>query len=162
MDFTLKHFNELTVGELYEILELRINIFVVEQDCPYTEIDGKDKQAMHLFIRKDHKIIAYLRILQKGVSFEEMSFGRVVVDQQYRGKGLAKILLIRAIRFVAEETQEKKVRIEAQSYARRLYERVGFKQVSEEFIMDGIPHIEMLLDMEETDIHPAPVIVPEK
>jgi ElaA protein len=160
MDFIIKNFNELTVGELYEILELRINIFVVEQDCPYPEIDGKDKQAMHLFVREERKIIAYLRILPRGVSFDEVSFGRVVVDKKHRRKGLAKALLERAIQYTQEEMREAKVRIEAQSYTRGLYESVGFIKISEEFIMDRLPHIEMLLDLTKQSVDrsltPAP------
>ena len=142
MKLTVKGFAELTVTELYEILRLRVDVFVVEQQCPYPEIDGKDPAAVHLFLQDGAGIHAYLRLLPPGVSFDTGSLGRVVVRERRQGLGR---------QIVAAGIQEAKRRgmdaltIEAQTYVRGLYEQAGFRQISGEFLEDGIPHIRMRL-----------------
>lgn len=144
MDLHIKKYNELTLDELYEILKLRVDVFVVEQECPYHEIDDKDKGAYHLFLKDEDGIQAYLRVLDKGVSFEEASVGRVIAIKRHCG--LATKILSEGIKVAVEKFNADKIKIEAQTYARGLYEKQGFKQSSEEFLEDGIPHIYMTLD----------------
>lgn len=140
----LKKFNELNLEELYEILKIRSQVFVLEQECLYQDLDNKDKKAYHLYIREEQKVIAYCRILEKGVSYEEISIGRVLVDENYRGKKIAKELLQNAINFVVSDLKEESIRISAQAYLIELYKSLGFKTVSELYLEDNIPHIEML------------------
>ena len=149
MEFKLKKFGELTTDELYKILKLRSEIFVVEQDCVYQDCDNKDYVAYHLFQEEYGDIKGYLRILSRGISYEEASIGRVLVKQEYRRKGLSTKLIKEAIKFIMDELKEDKIRISAQVYAKSLYEGVGFKVVSEEYLEDGIPHVEMLYQIKE-------------
>ncbi len=142
MIITVKRFDELTVNELYEIMKLRVNVFVVEQNCPYPELDDKDKLSIHAWISDEESIIAYCRVLPQGVSYKEASIGRVISAKRRMGYG-TKIVNI-GINLAKEHFGADKIRIEAQTYARGLYEKCGFVQVSEEFLEDGIPHIEML------------------
>ena len=144
MECTVKHFNELTSVELYEILQIRAEVFVVEQNCVYQDLDNKDKGAYHVFLHEDGKVKAYLRVLAAGVSYEDASIGRVLTIQ--RGTGLGKQLLLEGIKVAKEKFNADKIRISAQSYAKGFYEQVGFKQVSEEYLEDGIWHMEMLLE----------------
>ena len=145
METLVKRFDELMVSELYEILKLRVDVFVVEQNCPYSELDGKDQGALHVFFRDEEGIQAYLRVLGPGVTFPEVSLGRVISRKRWCGMGSR--LLEEGIRTAKEKFGAKAIRIEAQSYAKAFYEKAGFRQVSEEFLEDGIPHIEMLLEL---------------
>ncbi len=146
MHIYVKRFNELTIDELYEILKVRAEVFVVEQTCPYQDVDGKDKNAYHVWIEEDGKIKAYLRVLDKGVAFENLvGIGRVQTME--RGKGWGNKILQAGIDVVKERMCEDKIKIEAQVYASPFYEKFGFKKISEEFLEDGIPHVEMLLEM---------------
>lgn len=147
MDLVVKRFDELSLDELYEILKVRAQVFVVEQNCPYQDLDGKDKYSYHVYFKDETGIQAYLRVVEKGVSFEEASIGRVLTVK--RGCGLGKKLMLEGIRIAKEKLCAEKIRIEAQSYAKGFYEKVGFLQVSGEFLEDGIPHIEMLLELPE-------------
>lgn len=144
MDLIVKRFEELSTEELYKILQVRVSVFVVEQNCAYQEIDDKDRYAYHVFIKDDTGIMAYLRVIDKGVSFEEVSIGRVLTLK--RGCGLGNKILLEGIKIAKERMNADKIRIEAQSYAKIFYEIAGFKQVSEEFLEDGIPHIQMILE----------------
>ena len=144
MKLVLKHFSELSAKELYEILRLRVDVFVVEQKCPYPEVDGKDLDAWHLWLEDEDGIEGYLRLLAPGVSFKEASIGRVIAKK--RRCGLGSRLMQAGIEAVKEKYGETAIRIEAQVYAKPFYEKAGFKQVSDEFLDDGIPHIEMLLE----------------
>ena len=144
MEFIIKRFEELTLYELYEILKVRVSVFVVEQECTYQEVDEKDKNAYHVFVKDNEVIKAYLRVLDKGISFDEVSIGRVLTTE--RGIGLGDKILEKGIEVAREKMNADKIRIEAQCYAKGFYERFGFKQVSDEFLEDGIPHIEMLLE----------------
>lgn len=145
--WTLKPYDELTVDELYEILKLRTDVFVVEQNCAYREIDGKDKHACHLFAQRNGELVAYLRILPKGVSFAEAALGRIVIHPGYRGQGYSKMLIERGIRFVTEILGESEIRISAQARLCEFYRSFGFLPSSEMYLEDGIPHMEMLLSV---------------
>jgi ElaA protein len=145
MNFTLKTFQQLTNIELYNILKERTEVFVVEQNCPYPEVDGKDVQSYHLFREEKGEIIAYLRILPPGVSYEELSIGRVLVKKAYRGQKLAQQLMTEALHFIHNELKEPTVKIQAQEYLSQFYESFGFEAISEVYLEDNIPHIDMIL-----------------
>lgn len=144
MELIIKRFDDLSLQELYDILKLRVAVFVVEQNCPYQEIDDKDQKSYHMFYKENGEILAYLRVVDKGVSFDEVSIGRVISAQRRRGMG--SMLIAEGIAFAKEKMSAKAIKIEAQTYAKPFYEKQGFKQVSEEFLEDGIPHILMLLE----------------
>lgn len=144
MDLVVKRFDELSVDELYKIMQVRVAVFVVEQNCAYQEIDDKDQYSYHVFLKDGTEIKAYLRVIDKGVSFEEVSIGRVLTIE--RGCGLGNRILFEGIKVARERMNTDRIKIEAQSYAKEFYERTGFKQVSEEFLEDGIPHIQMILE----------------
>ncbi len=144
MELIVKRFEELSVDELYEILQVRFAVFIVEQNCIYPEIDGRDKHSYHVYLKDDTEIKAYLRVVDKGVSHEEVSIGRVLTIE--RGIGLGKRILLEGIKVAKERMNADKIVIEAQSHAREFYEKVGFEKVSEEFMEDGIPHIKMVLE----------------
>lgn len=145
MDVVIKRFEELSIEELYEILKIRVAVFVVEQNCAYQEVDDKDKHSYHVYLKDAGGIKAYLRVIDKGISFEEVSIGRVLTLE--RGCGLGNRLLLEGIKVAKEKLKADSIRIEAQTYAREFYEKAGFGQVSEEFLEDGIPHIQMLLNL---------------
>lgn len=145
MELVIKHFSQLTIQELYDILTLRVSVFVVEQNCPYQELDGHDKDAYHVWLRDENGIQAYLRVLDKGITMEETAIGRVVTRQRRCGLGLR--ILDSGINVAKEKFGAKKIMLEAQVYAKSLYEKAGFRQVGEEFLEDGIPHIPMLLEV---------------
>ena len=149
MKIIAKRFKELTLDELYAILKNRVDVFVVEQQCPYPEIDGKDKQAWHVMLMEGNEIAAYLRVLEAGVSFDHVSIGRVLSTKRRSGYG--RILLKEGIRIAFEELKAKEIWIEAQSYAKDFYANEGFRQTSEEFLEDGIPHIRMVLELPKRD-----------
>ncbi|MBM7702679.1 GNAT family N-acetyltransferase [Metabacillus iocasae] len=148
MSWVIKQFDELTLRELYAILQARTNVFVVEQNCPYNEVDGKDIPSYHVFKKEKEEIVAYLRVLPKGVSYSEASLGRIIVHPSYRRTGLGQELVSRGLAFLHEELNETTVKIQAQSYLQDFYESFGFKQISKEYLEDGIPHIDMLLKKE--------------
>ena len=129
MELVIKHFSELKNSELYDILKARVDVFVVEQKCPYPEIDGKDKDAYHIFLRDERGIAAYLRVLKSGVSFPEPALGRILTTR--RGKGLGAEIVREGIKFAEEKLSAVKIRIEAQVYAKGFYEKLGFRQCSE-------------------------------
>ncbi len=144
MNWYHKRFDELTNHELYEILRLRINIFVIEQNCPYDECDGKDYAAIHFFAKNNKDIMAYARILPPGISFKEVSIGRVAVSSNYRGNGFARKIMKEIIDYIHEYYTGTSIKIEAQEYLRTFYVELGFIAISEVFLLDNIPHIEML------------------
>lgn len=144
MEFKIKTFDELSNEELYSILRLRSEIFVVEQNCVYQDMDNKDLKAFHLMAIDEGQIVAYLRILNKGVSYKEISIGRVVVKKEYRRRKLGLEIINRAIDYIKNIMKENEIRISAQVYAKNLYKKAGFKEVSEEYLEDDILHVEML------------------
>ncbi|WP_409296525.1 GNAT family N-acetyltransferase [Peribacillus sp. SCS-26] len=147
MVWRLKQFNELTSIELYNILQERTRVFVVEQDCPYQEVDGKDLEAYHLFKENDSGIMAYLRVLPPGVSYPQASLGRVMVKEEYRGEGLAKELVTMGLEVIRQELGENAVKIQAQNYLKKFYGSFGFQAVTGIYLEDNIPHIDMVLEM---------------
>ena len=147
MDWYCKRFDELTTDELYDLLQLRTNVFVVEQNCPYPELDGLDKQAVHLFARKDEQVVACLRLYPKDGEPGVLKLGRVVTS--LRGTGLGGELLRRGIRLAFDELEADEIYIEAQDYARGFYAREGFFVCSDVFLEDGIPHVQMRLRRED-------------
>ncbi|KXS49312.1 GNAT family N-acetyltransferase [Halanaerobium congolense] len=144
MQLKIKKFNELSNLELYKIIEARVNIFVVEQNCPYKECDNKDQNSFHLYYEKDNEIITYLRIISAGISYPEISIGRVLVKPEYRKKGLAKKMMEKAISFIKENSDSKIIKISAQEYVLSLYQNLGFKIVSDRYLEDNIPHYKMI------------------
>lgn len=144
MNWEINHFKELNKEVLYDFLVLRSKVFVVEQNCPYQDVDGNDSDAYHVTAYDKDKLIAYCRILKPGVSYDEISIGRVIVEPDYRKDGYGKLLMEKAIQFVTEELKASAIRISAQAYLKNFYEGLGFKQVSEIYLEDDIPHLEML------------------
>ena len=140
-----KRFHELTTEELYQILKLRAAVFVVEQNCPYQDPDDADQAAIHVWLENEEGIRAYLRVMDRGVESEYVSIGRVVAAD--RRCGLGSRILREGILAAKDFFRADQVYLEAQTYARGLYDRQGFRQISEEFLLDGIPHIKMLLDV---------------
>ncbi|HLR16073.1 MAG TPA: GNAT family N-acetyltransferase [Bacillota bacterium] len=145
MNWHMKRFSELTNEELYGLLKARVDVFVVEQECPYEDIDNLDQQAMHYFAEHDGEIAATVRILPRKTTYEEVAIGRVLVVKKFRGQGLARKIMQQAITFIHEEWKEKEIKLQAQTYLQSFYESLGFKQVSEVYEEDEIPHIDMLL-----------------
>ncbi|WP_166386074.1 GNAT family N-acetyltransferase [Polaribacter sp. 11A2H] len=143
MDFLIKSFNELNTTELYNILQLRSEVFVVEQDCVYQDVDFKDQKALHVFGFKNDKIIAYTRIFKPGDYFKNASIGRVVVAANERKYGFGHDLLKASIKAIKDDFKVDKITISAQKYLKKFYESHQFIQVGEEYLEDGIPHIRM-------------------
>jgi ElaA protein len=139
----VRYFNELHTKELYELLKARAEVFVVEQNCVYQDLDGKDYESLHIFYEEDGKVAAYLRAFRK--DDETVQVGRVLALK--RGTGLGGKLLLEGIAQIKAVMNPKRIYIEAQCYAAGYYERVGFRNCSEEFLEDGIPHIQMLLEL---------------
>ena len=141
----IKSFEELNKAELYQIIQLRIAVFIVEQDCPYPDLDDMDQDALHLWIEDAGEIVCYLRVNPAGSRFIEPSLGRIVTKKSHRNHGLAEKLIKKAIDLVCEK-ESKAIRISAQCYLEKYYEKFGFIKASEEYLEDDIPHIEMLKD----------------
>ena len=141
----IKSFEELNKAELYQIIQLRTAVFIVEQDCPYPDLDDMDQDAQHLWIEDAGEIVCYLRVNPAGSRFSEPSLGRIVTKKSHRNRGLAEMLIKRAIDLVSEK-ESRAIRISAQCYLEKYYEKFGFIKASEEYLEDDIPHIEMLKD----------------
>lgn len=144
MIFKNKKFSDLTPNELYGILLKRNEVFVIEQNIHYQDCDNKDKNAYHLFFQENDEIIAYLRILEKGVSYPKLSIGRVLVCKNRRGQNLGRKILEKAIDFIENELNEVCIKISAQKYLKDFYQSLGFKTVSDIYIEEGIEHIKMV------------------
>jgi ElaA protein len=144
MDILIKYFDELTTHELYEILQLRSEVFVVEQNCVYQDIDGKDDQALHCIGKVDGKIVAYTRCFAPGIYFTEASIGRVVVSEDQRLFRLGHDIIKASIEAIKSKYKTETIKLSAQTYLVKFYEFHGFKQVGEGYLEDGIPHIAML------------------
>ena len=147
MEIIIKKFNQLTLLELYEILKLRSIVFVVEQNCIYQDLDDIDKDSYHLFMKEKDEVKVYLRIFEKDKDTAQI--GRVVTDQNYRRKGYATQLMKKAIEVIKNELKKSKIYLEGQVYAKKLYENLGFKIISDEFLEDGIPHYKMIKILDE-------------
>lgn len=144
LQFQIKRFNDLSTLELYQLLQLRSEVFVVEQNCVYQDIDGKDEKALHLLGKMDDKIVAYSRIFKPNDYFENASIGRVVVSEHARAHKFGFHLMQESIAAIGSEFGMQPITISAQLYLKKFYESLGFQQVSETYLEDGIEHIEML------------------
>ena len=147
IEYTCIPFNKLTINELYDIMVLRQEIFVVEQNCPFLDADGKDQAAWHLLARDtEGRLVAYTRLLPKGVSYDEYtSIGRVANAQKIRGTGVGKVLMQKSIEWMAQLFPNEPVKIGAQTYLLTFYSSLGFVSTGEEYLEDGIPHTIMIL-----------------
>ena len=141
----IKTFSELTGDDVYDILKARHDVFIVEQNCPCQEIDGRDRGAYHVFYRNNGELIAYLRVLDRGVVFDEVAIGRVLCLD--RRKGIGTSLMREGIKVAGEKFGADRVVIEAQTYVREMYDKLGFVQTSGEFLDHGIPHIKKELEL---------------
>ena len=139
----IKKFHDLDKLELYKIIQLRIDVFVVEQDCPYQDLDGLDEVGTHLWLEEDNEVVSYLRINPPKTRFDEVSFGRIVTKQLARRKGLSEAIILKSLEIVKQEDLGP-IRISAQSYLEDYYSKFGFIKCSDEYLEDNIPHIEML------------------
>ena len=145
MKLIIKHFNELSAKELMEIYKLRVAVFVVEQECPYQEIDNYDDVSYHLWLEDESGMLAYSRVLPAGSKFDKVSIGRVISAK--RRCGLGTEIMKAAIEVAKDRFSPDSITLEAQVYAIPFYENVGFKVVSEQFDIDKIPHVTMLLNL---------------
>jgi ElaA protein len=146
INWKIKTFEELTVHELYAIMQLRSEVFIVEQNCPYQDADGKDPKSLHLMGYDENDIlVVYSRILPQNISYPEASIGRVVSSPKVRGTGAGKKLMDKSLEIIAQKFGNVPVKIGAQAYLKIFYESFGFIKTSEEYLEDDIPHIEMLL-----------------
>ena len=143
-EITIKHYSELTKDELYDIFKLRVDVFVVEQECPCREIDEYDTDCYHLCLRDKDGLSAYLRIISQGEG-EPVIIGRVISAK--RRCGLGTRILREAVRFCREKLNAKTLAVQAQTYAQPFYEGVGFVRVSDVYMYDNQPHIKMELDL---------------
>lgn len=141
----LKTFQELSLTELYSILKLRVDVFVVEQKCPYAELDNEDQDSLHLFYKANDKIIAYLRLIHSHAG--NVRIGRVVTAKAFRGKGVSSQLMKDTMEYIQENYASKKIILSSQEYLQHFYTRYGFKPVSEMYLEDGIPHVDMEFDI---------------
>ncbi len=145
MNWFLKKFYELSLDEFHDILQLRIDIFVVEQNCPYPELDSKDKLAFHFFCKnKEGKIIAYTRFFKAGDYYTEAALGRVVVHAAYRNKKIGVQLLEKTLLEMEKILGKVIIKIGAQTHLKQFYGSFNFQQIGVEYIEDGIPHIYMI------------------
>ena len=141
MEWFCKKYNELSRVELYEVLKIRQEVFIIEQNCHYLDADGYDQYARHLFCSKDNKIIAYMRIVNSGVIYDHISFGRILVDKKNRKQGLGREIIQKGLNlFSKDET----IVMSAQVYLKKFYQEFGFKCVGSEYLEDDIVHIKMV------------------
>lgn len=145
LTWVYKTFDELTTSELYTILQLRNEVFIVEQNCVYPDLDGKDKKSTHLMAWHGDNLVAYTRLVPPGISFKEASIGRVITAPFYRGLGIGITLMEKSITHTLATYNTTKIRIGAQLYLKKFYESFGFIAEGEEFLEDGILHIQMVL-----------------
>ena len=143
LDIITKTFQELTIQELYDLLQLRSEVFVVEQNCVYQDIDGKDQKALHVFGFKGKKLVAYTRLFKPGDYFENASIGRVVVAEKERHHKYGYDIMEASIKAIKHHYNETKIHISAQCYLKRFYNNLGFNEIGVEYLEDGIPHIKM-------------------
>jgi ElaA protein len=147
LKWSMKKFNELSLDELYDMIALRIEVFVIEQNCPYQDLDGKDKLSYHLLGKDvENNIVATLRILPQGISYKEVSIGRVVTSEKIRPWKKGHDLMKTAMDFITDTFPNENVRLSAQSHLVTYYEKHNFVETGKEYLEDGIPHSEMLYE----------------
>ena len=141
----VKHTKELTQVELVKILKQRVAVFVVEQKCPYQEVDDDDLDDLHIYLEENNEIQAYIRLMDRG---DFVNFGRVLVVKKFRGKGLGRQIVQDTLDIIAKKYPHKPIKIQAQHYLEDFYKSFGFKPKSKVYLEDGIPHLDMELDPE--------------
>jgi len=145
LEWQVKHYPELSTNEFHDIIALRLKAFVVEQNCSYLDLDGKDKKCYHLICRDGFgNVVATARILPPGLSYSEVAIGRVVLDESIRGKGIGHELMKQSMQFAEAEFGKVPVRISAQKHLESYYNKHGFSSTGNEYLEDDIPHVEML------------------
>lgn len=145
LEWQVKHYPDLSTNEFHDIIALRLKAFVVEQNCSYLDLDGKDKKCYHVICRDGFgNVVATARIVPPGLSYSEVAIGRVVLDQSIRGKGYGHDLMKQSMKFAAEEFGDVPIRISAQKHLENYYQYHGFKSTGKEYFEDEIPHVEML------------------
>lgn len=147
MGWIQKTFEELTKEELYLILENRVAVFVVEQECPYPEVDGRDEECLHIWLEDERGMVAYCRIVPPLDEGEDYSIGRVLVKKEYRGRGYAREMMDKAISVLRKDYMVDRIWLHGQEHLRHFYGSFGFKEVSDVYLEDGIPHVDMQMDM---------------
>lgn len=147
MSWNIVSFDALSREDLYRILQIRNAVFIVEQNCPYQDVDNRDFGAFHLFYVSDNAMLAYCRLLPAGSSYKEVSIGRFLTVRSARGQGLGKVMMEKAVQFIKTEWPKQNIRISAQKYLQVFYESFGFKVQGPDYLEDNIPHVEMLLDL---------------
>ena len=143
----VKKFSELSIEELYQILRLRSEVFVVEQNCVYQDLDNKDQISVHIFIKEKNEIVAYTRIFKSGDYYKNPSIGRVVVSKKKRGKELGKKIMISSIDYIKENLKSDKIELSAQKYLDKFYKDLGFYKIGVDYLEDGIPHQRMIKEI---------------
>ena len=145
MKITTYTYQQLSKEKLYQIIRLRLEVFVLEQNCIYQDLDNKDQKAIHLVGEEEGKVIAYTRLFKKGDYFENASIGRVIVKKESRKKDYGKTIMQKSIEELKNEHNEENIEISAQKYLIKFYDDLGFKKIGEEYLEDNIPHIKMVL-----------------
>lgn len=144
MKVAVKTFEELSNTELYQIMRLRSEVFVVEQDCIYQDLDNKDQKALHVLGVKNQNVVAYTRVFMPGDYFKNTSIGRVVVEKEERKFGYGKVIMEASLEEIKKRFPESSIELSAQTYLIKFYNDLGFKTSGEEYLEDGIPHIRMI------------------
>ena len=148
LDWQVKHYRDLTLNEFHDIIALRLRVFVVEQDCAYLDLDGKDKKCYHLLCRDGKgNVVATARILPPGLSYPECAIGRVVIEDDIRGNGTGHELMSFAMKFALQEFGDSPIVISAQKHLEKYYGQHKFVSTGKEYLEDGIPHVEMKYDV---------------
>jgi ElaA protein len=145
LNWVLKQFSDLTAAELYAVMQLRNEVFIVEQNCAYQDVDNNDQPSLHFMGWDGAILVAYTRIIPPGITFEQASIGRVVTSPKYRGTGAGRQLMKLSISNTFNKFNCSEIKIGAQLYLKKFYESFGFLQCSDEYLEDNIPHIKMLL-----------------
>jgi len=148
MKWTNHKFEELSGHEVYEMLKLRVDVFIVEQNCAYHEVDGHDYDAIHIFCTDEDGLAAYARLLPANVKYMEPSIGRVIIRENRRGTGLAHILMERSVELAKNYWKPERIRLQAQHHLVGFYEKHGFNAITEPYEDGGIPHVDMILSIE--------------
>ncbi|MCM4154992.1 GNAT family N-acetyltransferase [Gramella sp. AN32] len=144
LSISIKSFDDLSIIELYQILQLRSEVFVVEQDCVYQDIDGKDQKAIHIIAKKNGQIVGYTRCFPAGYYFKEASIGRVVVKESERKFGYGHVIMEASEKAILENFKTNNIKLSAQQYLIKFYQSHGYEPVGEGYLEDGIPHIAMV------------------
>tara|TARA_Y100000768_G_scaffold377387_1_gene350556 strand:+ start:66 stop:509 length:444 start_codon:yes stop_codon:yes gene_type:complete len=142
-----KTFSELDTEDLYQILRIRSEVFVVEQDCVYQDIDNKDQNAIHLYYKENDQIVGYTRIFKAGDYYENPCIGRVVVSKKNRGNDLGKKIMIDSMEYIKQNIKGEKIELSAQKYLDKFYKDLGFYKIGDDYLEDGIPHQRMIFDL---------------